>query len=199
MAGDPVGGSSPSFRVWPSSNLGSPHPIEAARRQEEDRRRPCPPNLERKLFISESTEKNIRKLPCHWQGACRREGSRELIKMLSARISTQIAQHGACVQISEWGGGGMGMEGVSPLKRKLHVMRRHPWLFLQTGRPVIWRRRARWFDLEKVEEGRYRRRRRRAGAAVRMGLISRACRRMRSADSERRRRLQQWRYVSLQI
>lgn len=97
----------------------------------------------------------------------------------------------------------MGAGGVAPLKRKLHLTRRHPWLFLQTGRPVIWRRRARRFDLEKVEEGRYRRRRwRRAGAAVRTGLISRACRRMRSADSERRRRrlrLQQWRYVSLQI
>lgn len=61
VAGDPVGGSAPSFSVWPSSNLGSPHPIDAARRQEEDRRRPRPADLEKKLFISESTQKNNEK------------------------------------------------------------------------------------------------------------------------------------------
>lgn len=60
MAGDPVGGSAPSFSDWPSSNLGSPHSIDAARRQEEDRRRPRPPHLENKLFISESTQKTTK-------------------------------------------------------------------------------------------------------------------------------------------
>lgn len=40
-------------------------------------------------------------------------------------------------------------------EEKMHLMSRHPWVFLQTGRAVIGRRRARWFDLEKVEEGRY--------------------------------------------
>lgn len=63
VAGDPVGGSAPSFSVWPSFNLGSPHPIEAARRQEEDRRRPRPPSLERKLFISELTQKTTKTCP----------------------------------------------------------------------------------------------------------------------------------------
>lgn len=42
MAGDPVGGSAPSFSVWPSSNLGSLHPIDTARRQEEDGDPACP-------------------------------------------------------------------------------------------------------------------------------------------------------------
>lgn len=89
------------------------------------------------------------------------------------------------------------MEGVAPLKRKcMRCCAIHAFFF--KGCPVIGRQCTRWFDLEKVEEERSRRRR--AGAAVRTGLISRACRRMRSADSERRRRrLLQWRYVSLQI
>lgn len=60
VAGDPVGGSAPSVSVWPSSNLGSLHPIDTARRQEEDRRRPRPPNLENKLFISQSTQKTTK-------------------------------------------------------------------------------------------------------------------------------------------
>lgn len=53
----------PEARLPPSvfgllPTWGSPHPIEAARRQEEDHRHPRPRNLEKMLFIFESTQKN---------------------------------------------------------------------------------------------------------------------------------------------
>lgn len=89
------------------------------------------------------------------------------------------------------------MCGHCSTKERKFTRCRAIFVFVFKGSLVIGRQHARRFDLEKVKEERSRRRH--AGAAVRRGLISRACRRMRSADSERRRCLLLWRYVSLQI